>query len=391
MILHKPLYLDNMATTPADPRVVEAMQICLTSDNSGLDNFGNPSSQHHFGKHAFSLICKAREQVARLINADPCEIIWTSGATESINLALKGVANFYKRQGNHIITLSTEHKAVLDSCRYLESQGFEVTYLNPARNGLLDIELLKNAILPTTILASFMHVNNETGVIQNIEEIGRVLREKGVWFHVDAAQSAGKILIDLKKMPIDLLSLTAHKIYGPKGIGALYVRRHPKVQLIAQIHGGDQENKLRSGTLPTHQIVGMGMAYEIAEKNAEEEMLRVTTLRNLLWKNLSQLPGIHINGDLNKCIGGCLNISIDDINAELLLKNLSDVAISTGSACNSVDPEPSHVLLAMGLSREAANRSFRISIGRFTTQKDILQASERIVNEVSRLRLRYEV
>jgi cysteine desulfurase len=279
--------------------------------------------------------------------------------------------------------MSTEHKAVLDTCRYLESIGFEVTYLNPERNGLLDSQKLKNAIRPDTILASIMHVNNETGVIQNILEIGKILREKGVLFHVDAAQSVGKTAIDLKKLSVDLMSLASHKVYGPKGVGALYVRRQPRVQLISQMHGGDQENKVRSGTLPTHQIVGMGEAYQIARENFIEESARIKNLRDQFEKNLSQLSGIYFSGDRQNRVPNCSNFSVDNIDAQLLLNNLNDIAISQGSACNAVDPEPSHVLIAMGLTRDAANRSFRVSVGRFTTVEEIEIASARIAEEIN--------
>lgn len=370
-----------MATTPVDPRVADVMTQCIKTD------FGNPASQHGFGFAARTRVEYARLQVANLIHADAKEIIFTSGATESVNLALKGAALFYQRQGKHIITMSTEHKAVLDTYRYLSSLGFEITYLNPEKNGLLDLKKLENAIRPDTILTSIMHVNNETGVIQDIAAIGKLLRSSGVLFHVDAAQSIGKIPIDLKKLSVDLMSLTSHKIYGPKGVGALYVRRQPRVQLIVQMHGGEHENGLRSGTLPTHQIVGMGEACAIAEKMMSNEIPRIEKLRDQLWKNLSALPGIYLNGDEKNRVCGCLNIFIDDIDAELLLKNLPDIAISTGSACNAVDPEPSHVLIAMGLSRAQANRSFRFSVGRFTTLNDIDIASARVIEEIKRIRV----
>jgi len=376
------IYLDYMSTTPVDSRVVDVMKSSLEN------NFGNASSQHAFGSRARESIIQARTQIAGCIHADPKEIIFTSGATESINLALKGAALFYQRQGKHIITMTTEHKATLDTCHYLESIGFEVTYLNPEKNGVLDLEKLKNAIRSDTILASIMHVNNETGVIQNIAEIGKILRENGVLFHVDAAQSIGKIQIDLKNLSVDLMSLASHKVYGSKGIGALYVRRQPRVQLIAQMHGGDQENKVRSGTLPTHQIVGMGEAYQIARENFMEESVCIKNLRDQFEKKLSQLSGIHFNGDLNNRVANCSNFSVDNIDAQLLLKNLSDIAISQGSACNAVDPEPSHVLVAMGLSRIAANRSFRVSVGRFTTTSEVEVASAKMIEEINQLRIR---
>lgn len=385
------IYLDYLSTTPVDPRVIDVMQKCLSQD------FGNPSSQHAFGFSAREKVEHAREQVANLIHADSKEIIFTSGATESINLALKGAALFYQRQGKHIITMTTEHKAVLDTCRYLESIGFEVTYLNPEKNGLLDCEKLRAVIRRDTILASIMQVNNETGVIQDIFSIGKLLKEKGVWFHVDAAQSVGKIAIDLKNFPVDLMSFTAHKIYGPKGIGALYVRRNPRVQLISQIHGGEQENKIRSGTLATHQIAGFGAACDIAKNNLEKDSARIKKLRDQFEKNILQIKGVTINGDLKNRLYNCSNFSIDNINTELFLKNLLNseltpkdemrklsIAISQGSACNAVDPEPSHVLIAMGLTRDQANHSFRVSVGRFTTSDEIGVASQKIIEVVNK-------
>lgn len=378
---NKIIYLDYMSTTPVDPRVIDTMQKSLSHD------FGNASSQHVFGFQAKEKIEFARTQVAKLINADPKEIIFTSGATESINLALKGAALFYQRQGKHIITMSTEHKAGLDTCRYLESLGFEITYLNTQKNGLLNLDDLKKVIRRDTILASIMHVNNETGVVQDIESIGKCLRENGVLFHVDAAQSVGKISIDLKNLPIDLMSLASHKIYGPKGVGALYVRRQPRVQLIAQMHGGDQENKLRSGTLPTHQIAGMGESYAIAKNNLIDEAKRIAALRDQFEKNISTLSGIYFNGDKKNRVCSCSNFSIDSVDAQQLLNNIANhIAISQGSACNAVDPEPSHVLTAMGLSRDDANRSFRVSFGRFTTEKDMQKASIFLIDEINRQR-----
>ena len=364
------IYLDYMSTTPVDSHVAEVMRQCLTIDGV----FGNPSSNTHaFGANARTHINTAAEQVAALIHCDPKEITWTSGATESIYRALTGVALFYQRQGKHIITMSTEHKAVLDTCHYLESLGFEVTYLNPEKNGLLNLKNLENAIRKDTILCSIMHVNNETGVIQDIASIGKLLREKGVWFHVDAAQSVGKVDINLKILPVDLMSLSAHKIYGPKGVGALFMRRQPRVQL---------HNTMRYGTLPTHQIVGMGEAYLIAKNIMSEEVNRQKNLRDQLWKNISELKGVHLNGDLNHQVCNCLNISIDHIDAQTLINNLPEIAISTGSACNSVDPEPSHVLLAMGLTRSAANNAIRISVGRTTTVEDVTVASAMIKEKI---------
>lgn len=358
------IYLDYMATTPVDLRVIQAMQTCLQN------NFGNPASQHYFGEHARAQIAIAQHHVADLIHCDPTEITWTSGATESIYRALTGVALFYQRQGKHIITMSTEHKAVLDACAYLQSLGFEITYLNPEKNGLLDLNKLENAIRRDTILCSIMHVNNETGVIQDIAAIGKLLHDKGVWFHVDAAQSAGKIAIDLKTIPVDLLSLSAHKLYGPKGIGALFVRRQPRVQLT---------NVMRSGTLPTHQIVGMGEAYCIAKNTMADDMQRIKKLRDQLWENVSKIKGIAINGDVNHRIGNCLNISFEQMDANTLITRCSEIAISTGSACNSVDPAPSHVLSAMGLSCTQANNAVRISLGKYTTEHDIITATAAIM------------
>ncbi|OGT48108.1 MAG: IscS subfamily cysteine desulfurase [Gammaproteobacteria bacterium RIFCSPHIGHO2_12_FULL_38_11] len=368
MTFHNVIYLDYMSTTPVDPRVAEIMQRCLISDG----DFGNAaSSTHVFGANARARINVAASQVADLIQCDPNEITWTSSATESIYRALTGVALFYQRQGKHIITMTTEHKAVLDTCHYLEKLGFEVTYLNPEKNGLLNLKNISDAIRKDTILCSIMHVNNETGIIQDIASIGKLLKEKGVWFHVDAAQSVGKLPINLKTLPVDLMSLSAHKIYGPKGVGALFMRRQPRVQLM---------NTMRFGTLPTHQIAGMGEACLIAKNNMSDEINRIEKLRNQLWKNLSAINSVHLNGDLNHQVCGCLNISIDNMDADTLIKNCPDIAISTGSACNSVDPEPSHVLLAMGLSRQAANSSIRISMGRYTTVEDIEVASRQVIN-----------
>lgn len=376
------VYLDYMATTPVDPRVALVMQSCLMQNG----NFGNPSSDSHkIGWAAHEAVELARAQVASLINAEPAEIIFTSGATESINLALKGAATFYARQGKHIITMQTEHKAVLDTCAFLETQGFEVTYLKPESTGLLSIQTLTEAIRPDTILASIMQVNNETGVIQDIEAIGKVLREKGVLFHVDAAQSIGKLSIDISKLPIDLMSLASHKIYGPKGVGALYIRSKPRVQLVPQMHGGGQEMGLRAGTLATHQIVGMGKAYEIAKQEMQANSEKILALKKRLWSGIHDLGGLHLHGAL-QTIPNCLNFSVDGVNGESLLVALHDLALSLGSACNSANPEPSHVLIAMGISREEANRSFRISIGKFTTEKEIDLAVTRLQEQINRLR-----
>lgn len=377
------IYLDYMSTTPVDPRVAKVMQACLTQEGT----FGNAmSSTHRFGFEAKEKIDHAREQIADLIHVNAREIIFTSGATESINLAQKGAALFYQRQGKHIISMSTEHQAVLNSLRYLESLGFEVTYLDPEKNGLLNFNQLEKAIRSDTILASIMHVNNETGVIQDIESIAELLKSKGVLFHVDAAQSAGKIPIDLKKIRADLMSFSAHKIYGPKGVGALFVRHQPCVQLIPLHHGASQENNLRAGTLATHQIAGMGEAFAIAKINMKTESERFKKLRDYLWDKISSVGGVILNGDAHQRISSCLNFSVDGIDAELFLKSLYDVAISTGSACNSANSEPSPVLIAMGLSRTMANRSFRISFGRFTTESEIEQAGHRICEQINKIR-----
>jgi cysteine desulfurase len=372
-----------MATTPVDPQVAEKMSHCLTSDGV----FGNPASQTHFyGWQAAEFVQKAREQVAALVNAEAREIIWTSGATESDNLAIIGAARFYQRQGKHIITLSTEHKAVLDSCRYLATQGFEVTYLNPEINGRLDLTKLTAAIRPDTRLISVMQVNNETGVIQDIAAIGEIAKQHGILFHVDAAQSAGKIPIDLQQLKVDLMSFSAHKLYGPKGIGALFVRRNPRVHLEPLIYGGGHENGLRSGTLPTHQIVGMGEAFAIAKERMTQDTEHLRTLRAIFLRGLNALGGFHINGDDTHCVLGCLNIYFDGINGESLMVRLQRLAFSAGSACNSANADPSHVLSAMGLTRERANNSLRISFGRFTTTEDIETAVAQITEHVTYLR-----
>lgn len=371
------IYLDYLATTPVDPRVIDAMIVSLKND------FGNAASQHLIGKITREKIETARTQVANCINADSKEIVFTSGATESINLALKGVADFYQRQGKHIITMSTEHKATLDTCHYLSSRGFDITYLHPEKNGLLNLDELKKAIRPDTILTSIMHVNNETGMIQDIFSIGKCLREKGVWFHVDCAQSIGKIKIDLKNFPVDLMSFSSHKAYGPKGVGALFVRRHPRVQLIAQLHGGEQEHKLRSGTLATHQIIGLSEAFLIAHENFDNEIARIKKLRDQFEKNILSTKKIRINGDVNHRVANVSNFLIENIDASAFLKNLSDLAFSQGSACNAVDPEPSHVLIAMGLTRDEANRSFRVSFGRFSTEAEVQIASRRMIEAFS--------
>ena len=381
-LLH-PIYMDYSATTPIDDRVVKKMMSCLTKDG----DFGNPASRSHsFGWNAEKLVDKAREQVAELIGADTREIVWTSGATESDNLAIKGVAHFYSKRGKHIITMKTEHKAVLDTCRQLEREGFEVSYLEPMANGLLDINVLKKAIRSDTTLVSVMHVNNEIGVIQDIKAIGKVCRENKIFFHVDAAQSAGKVAIDLTKLSVDLMSFSAHKIYGPKGIGALFVRRNPRVRLEAQIHGGGHERGMRSGTLATHQIVGMGEAFAIARKDMAKDNKRILDLRNRLYDGFSGMEEVVVNGDLKHRVAGNFNISFNYVEGESLIMSISDIAVSSGSACTSASLEPSYVLRALGLSDELAHSSIRFSIGRFTTKSDIDYAISLVINKVEKLR-----
>ncbi|MED5274537.1 MAG: IscS subfamily cysteine desulfurase [Pseudomonadota bacterium] len=382
-ILNIPIYLDYSATTPVDTRVAKKMSECLTIEGT----FGNPASRSHpFGWKSEKLVEEARKNVASLINADSREIIWTSGATESDNLAIKGAAHFYKDKGNHLITLSTEHKAVLDTMRALESEGFEVTYLDPEPNGLLDQKKLLDAITPSTILISIMHVNNEIGVIQDLESIGRITREKNIILHVDAAQSPGKVDIDVEKYHIDLLSLSAHKVYGPKGIGALYVRRKPRVRLEAQMHGGGHERGFRSGTLPTHQIVGMGEAFRIAQEEMVEDNKRILKLREKLWNGLKDMEEIYLNGDLDQRIPGNLNVSFNFIEGESLIMAMKDVAVSSGSACTSASLEPSYVLRALGRDDELAHSSIRMTIGKYTTEQDIDHVLKIINDNVSKLR-----
>ncbi len=378
-----PTYMDYSATTPVDKRVAEKMAKYLTMDG----DFGNPASRsHYYGWQAEKAVDEARSQVASLVGADPREIVWTSGATESNNLAIKGIANFYHKRGKHIITLKTEHKAVLDTCRQLEREGFEVTYLEPLSNGLLDINVFKDAIREDTILASIMHVNNEIGVIQDIQSIGDICREHKVFFHVDAAQSAGKVSIDLASLPVDLMSFSAHKIYGPKGMGALYVSRKPRVRLEAQIHGGGHERGMRSGTLATHQIVGMGEAFAIAKAEMLEEGKKIKQLRERLLEGFSDMEEVVINGDIEQRVPGNLNISFNYVEGESLMMAISDVAVSSGSACTSASLEPSYVLRALGLSDELAHSSIRFSIGRYTTEKDIDDAIRLVREKVEKLR-----
>jgi len=375
--------MDYSATTPVDKRVAEKMAKYLTMEG----DFGNPASRsHYYGWQAEKAVDEARSQVASLVGADPREIVWTSGATESNNLAIKGIANFYHKRGKHIITLKTEHKAVLDTCRQLEREGFEVTYLEPLSNGLLDISAFKDAIRDDTILASIMHVNNEIGVIQDIQSIGDICREHKIFFHVDAAQSVGKVPIDLASLPVDLMSFSAHKIYGPKGMGALYVSRKPRVRLEAQMHGGGHERGMRSGTLATHQIVGMGEAFAIAKAEMLEEGKKIKQLRDRLLEGFSDMEEVVINGDIKQRVPGNLNISFNYVEGESLMMAISDVAVSSGSACTSASLEPSYVLRALGLSDELAHSSIRFSIGRYTTEKDVDDAIRLVREKVEKLR-----
>jgi cysteine desulfurase len=381
--MRKPIYFDYSATTPVDPRVAEKMCACLTADG----NFGNPASRSHaFGWQAEKSVEEARQQVAELIHADPKEIVFTSGATESDNLAIKGVAHFYQKKGKHIITCKTEHKAVLDTCRQLEREGFEVTYLEPESNGLIDLDKLRAAMRDDTILVSIMHVNNEIGVIQDIKAIGELTREHKILFHVDAAQSAGKVPIDVNDMNVDLMSFSAHKMYGPKGIGALYVRRKPRVRLEAQMHGGGHERGMRSGTLATHQIVGMGEAFRLARKEMATDNERIRMLRDRLLNGLKDIEEIYINGDMEQRVPHNLNVSFNFVEGESLMMALNDLAVSSGSACTSSSLEPSYVLRALGRNDELAHSSIRFSIGRFTTEEEIDYAIGKIKQNIDKLR-----
>ena len=381
--MHFPIYLDNSSTTPVDPRVAEKMMECLTREG----NFGNPASRSHMpGWKAEEAVETARRHVADLINCDPREIVWTSGATEADNLAIKGAAHFYNKKGKHVITSKIEHKAVLDSCRQLEREGYEVTYLDPSESGIISPESVASAIRPDTTLVSLMHVNNEIGVINDIEAIGKITREQKVIFHVDAAQSVGKVNIDLEKMQVDLLSLTTHKVYGPKGIGALYVRRKPRIRIETQMHGGGHERGMRSGSLPTHQIVGMGEAFRIAKEEMTEENSRILALRNRLLEGLSDIEEVYVNGDIDYRVAGNLNISFNFVEGESLIMALRDLAISSGSACTSASLEPSYVLRALGLNDELAHSSLRITIGRFTTEEEVDYTIEKIHAAVAKLR-----
>ena len=377
------IYFDYAATTPVDPRVAEKMSECLSTEGK----FGNPASRSHkYGWEAEEAIEVARRQVADLIGSDPREIVWTSGATESNNLAIKGVAHFYKSRGRHIVTSKIEHKAVLDTCRHLEREGFEVTYLEPDQNGLISPEDVRSAIREDTTIVSIMHANNEIGVINDIAVIGAICREHGVFYHVDAAQSAGKIEIDVEAMKIDLMSLSAHKMYGPKGVGALYVRRKPRVRLEAQMHGGGHERGMRSGTLPTHQLVGMGEACSIAKAEMVEEQARLLKLRKRLWDGLRDLEEVYVSGDMEKRLPGLINMSFNYVEGESLIMSLPDLAISSGSACTSASLEPSYVLRALGLNDELAHSSLRFSVGRFTDESDVDQAIESVKRAVEKLR-----
>jgi len=378
-----PIYMDYSATTPVDPRVAEKMCSYLTPTGK----FGNAASRSHaFGWEAEEAVDQARRQVADLINADPKEIVWTSGATESDNLAIKGVAHFYHKRGRHIVTSKTEHKAVLDTCRHLERDGFVVTYLDPQPDGLIDLGKLESALRDDTILVSIMHVNNEIGVIQDIAAIGEMTRARKILFHVDAAQSAGKVPIDLERMKVDLMSLSAHKIYGPKGIGALYVRRKPRVRLEAQIHGGGHERGMRSGTLATHQIVGMGEAFRIAQEEMAMENERVLALRRRLWEGMKDMEQVVLNGDEENRVAGNLNLSFAFVEGESLIMALKDLAVSSGSACTSASLEPSYVLRALGREDELAHSSIRFTLGRFSTAEEVDYAVTRIREQVDRLR-----
>ena len=378
---HFPIYMDYSATNPCDARVVDAMIPWLR------EHFGNPASRSHaWGWEAEAAVEKAREEVAALIGADPREIVWTSGATESNNLALKGAAHFYKTKGKHLITVKTEHKAVLDTCRELERQGFEVTYLDVQADGLLDLEVLKAAIRPDTIVVSVMFVNNEIGVVQDISAIGALCRAKGIIFHSDAAQATGRVDIDLQTLPVDLMSLTAHKTYGPKGIGALYVRRKPRVRLEAQMHGGGHERGMRSGTLPTHQIVGMGEAYRIAKAEMHEENKRIRALHERMLSGLKDVEEVFLNGHAEKRVPHNLNMSFNYVEGESLIMGIKGLAVSSGSACTSASLEPSYVLRALGRSDELAHSSLRMTIGRWTTEEEIDYAVKSIKENVAKLR-----
>jgi cysteine desulfurase len=379
--MQKVIYLDYAATTPVDPRVAQKMSDCLLVEG----NFGNPASRSHvYGWRAEESVEEARAQVARLLNADPREIVWTSGATESDNLAIKGLADGATKR--HIVTSCVEHKAVLDTCGYLEGKGFEVTYLNPGADGLIDPQQVQDALRPDTLLVSIMHVNNEIGVINDVAAIGAVCREAGVFMHTDAAQSAGKVAIDVQAMPLDLISLSAHKMYGPKGMGALYVRREPPVKLTPLIHGGGHERGMRSGTLATHQIVGMGEASAILYRDMERENARILGLRKRLFAHLQQIPGTSLNGDPDRRLPGLVNVAFEGVDGETLIMALDDVAVSSGSACTSASVEPSYVLRALGLRDDLAHASLRFTVGRYTTAEEVDYAARRVAEVVTGLR-----
>ncbi|WP_420992909.1 IscS subfamily cysteine desulfurase [Cupriavidus sp. 30B13] len=378
---HFPIYMDYSATTPVDPRVADKMIPYLR------EQFGNPASRSHaYGWDAERAVEEAREQVAALVGADPREIVWTSGATESNNLAIKGAAHFYSGKGKHIITVKTEHKAVLDTARELERQGFEVTYLDVQDNGLVDMDVFKAAIRPDTILVSVMLVNNEIGVIQDVEQIGEICRAKGIIFHCDAAQATGKVAIDLNTLKCDLMSFSAHKTYGPKGVGALYVRRKPRVRLEAQMHGGGHERGMRSGTLATHQIVGMGEAFRIAREEMATENERIRMLRDRLWRGLSGMEEVYLNGDMERRVPHNLNVSFNFVEGESLIMAIKDVAVSSGSACTSASLEPSYVLRALGRNDELAHSSIRFTVGRFTTEEEVDYTVELLKSKIAKLR-----
>ena len=378
---HFPVYMDYSATTPVDPRVADKMIPYLR------EQFGNPASRSHaYGWEAEEAVEEARSQVAKLVGADPREIVWTSGATESINLALKGAAHFYKDKGRHIVTVKTEHKATLDTCRELEREGYEVTYLDVQENGLLDLDYVKSILRPDTILVSVMYVNNEIGVIQDIPTLGEMCRERGIIFHVDSAQATGKVVINLAELKVDLMSFSAHKTYGPKGVGALFVRRKPRVRIEAQIHGGGHERGMRSGTLPTHQIVGMGEAFRLAREEMAVENERIRMLRDRLWAGLSQIEEVYLNGDLEHRVPHNLNISFNYVEGESMIMALKDIAVSSGSACTSASFEPSYVLRALGRNDELAHSSIRFSVGRFTTEAEVDFTIKLIKEKIAKLR-----
>ena len=379
--MKKPIYLDYSATTPVDPRVAAKMIPFLT------ENFGNPASRSHaFGWETERAVEEAREEVAKLVNCDPKELVWTSGATEAINLALKGAAHFYKDKGKHLVTVKTEHKATLDTMRELEREGFQVTYLDVLPNGLLDLEAFRAALRPDTILVSVMYVNNEIGVVQDIAAIGEICRSRGIIFHVDSAQATGKLPIDLATLKVDLMSFSAHKTYGPKGVGALFVRRKPRVRIEAQMHGGGHERGMRSGTLPTHQIVGMGEAFRLARLEMVKDNERIRVLRDKLRNGLAEIEEVYINGDMEHRVPHNLNVSFNFVEGESLIMAIKDVAVSSGSACTSASLEPSYVLRALGRNDELAHSSIRFTVGRFTTEEEIDYAIELLKRKIEKLR-----